>query len=210
MATTVLNLVLLSLREFGTKDFPVAREFPPITTLIPDLRDGDENTWNALVALFSPSLSGKASVLLRDSKLQNKLAVEDLVNETLTKAWKHHRLIRGQSTFQIAKWLLTIMVNSFRDHCRKGGLPEEAQPEWESPIDQAAGPSSDIEAFEQEVKLHAALAELDEEDRTVLLLKYWHGLTHEQIAAKIGTSKASVTRRVHKLLPELNDMMEKS
>lgn len=186
----------------------MAREFPPITTLIPDLKDGDETSWNSLVKLFTPSLSGKAFVLLRESKLRNKLAPEDLVNETLIKAWKHHRLIRGQSTFQIAKWLLTIMVNSFRDHCRKGGLPEEKAPEWESPVDRAASPASDAEEFEQEVRLHAVIAELDDGDREVLLLKYWHGLTHEQIAERIGTSKASVTRRVQKLLPQLNLAMQ--
>jgi RNA polymerase sigma-70 factor (ECF subfamily) len=186
----------------------VAREFPAITTLIPDLKDGDEASWNSLVELFTPGLSGKAFVLLRESKLRHKLAPEDLVNETLIKAWKHHRLIRGQSTFQIAKWLLTIMVNSFRDHCRKGGLPEETQPEWDSPVDRAALPSSNVESFEQEVRLHAVIAELEEGDREILLLKYWHGLTHEQIAEKIGTSKASVTRHVQKLLPKLNQAMQ--
>ena len=107
----------------------MAQDFPPITTLIPDLKEGDETSWTSLVELFTPGLEGKAHVLLRNSKLNGKLAPEDLLSETFTKAWKHHRLIRGQSTFQVAKWLLTIMTNSFRDHYRKGGLPEESQPD---------------------------------------------------------------------------------
>ena len=187
----------------------MAHEFPPITTLIPDLRDGDESSWNSLVELFSPSLHGKAFVLLRESKLQHRLAPEDLVSETLAKAWKHHRLIRGQSTFQIAKWLLTIMVNSFRDHCRKGGIPEETQPDWSLPVDLSPAPASGLEAVELEAKLHAVIAQLDPADREVLLLKYWHGLTHEQIAEKVGSSKATITRRVQGLLPELHEAMEK-
>lgn len=188
----------------------MAQDFPPITTLIPNLIEGDENSWNSLVDLFTPGLEGKAHVLLRDSKLKGKLAPEDLLAETFTKAWKHHRLIRGQSTYQVAKWLLTIMMNSFRDHYRKGGLPEETQPEWELPVDVGATPSSQIEAFEDEAKLHAIIAELDAGDREVLVLKYWHGLTHVQIAEKIGTSKASVTRRVQKLLPKLHQSMQES
>lgn len=188
----------------------MAQEFPPITTLIPNLKTGDENSWNSLVELFSPGLTGKAHVLLRDSKLKTKLTAEDLLNETFAKAWKHHRLIRGQSTFQVAKWLLTIMMNSFRDHYRKGGLPEESAAAWEMPEDVASSPTSDIEAFEEEVKLHAVIAELGPSDRQLIVLKYWHGMTHEDIGKQMGTSKASITRRVQKLLPELNAAMGKS
>lgn len=184
------------------------QEFPAITTLIPDLKSGDEASWNSLVRLFSPGLSGKAHVLLRNSKLSNKITPEDLVSETFTKAWKHHALIRGQSTYQVAKWLLTIMLNTFRDHYRKGGLPEEPQTEWELPIASTESPASAAEAFEDEVKLHAIITELDKVDREVLLLKYWHGLTHEEIADRINTSKASVTRRLQKLLPQLNTLMQ--
>ena len=185
----------------------MAQEFPPITTLIPDLKSGDETSWNSLVELFTPGLTGKAFVLLRDSKLKSKLTAEELLNETFAKAWKHHRLIRGQSTFQVAKWLLTIMMNSFRDHYRRGGLPEESSPSWEIPADVTISNSSQVEAFEEEVKLHAALAELPPEDREILVMKYWQGLTHEQIAERTGTSKASITRRVQKLLPQLSKAM---
>ena len=185
----------------------MAQEFPPITTLIPNLKSGDETSWNSLVQLFSPGLTGKAHVLLRDSKLKTKLSADDLLSETFAKAWKHHRMIRGQSTFQVAKWLLTIMMNSFRDHYRKGGLPEESVASWEMPVDVATSPASDAEAFEEEVKLHAVIAELDARDRQILVLKYWHGLTHEDIGEQMGTSKASITRRVQKLLPQLNAAM---
>ena len=187
----------------------MAQDFPPITTLIPDLKSGDERSWNRLVELFTPGLAGKAFILLRHSKLQSKTTPEDLLNETFAKAWKHHRLIRGQSTFQVAKWLLTIQLNCFRDHYRRGGLPEEAIPDFEIPADVAPEGAAGLEAFEDEVKLHAALAELPAEDREILVQKYWKGMTHEQIAQQMGTSKASITRRVQKLLPQLHQSMSK-
>jgi len=181
----------------------VAQEYPPITTLIPNLLQGDEASWNSLVELFSPAITGKAYVLLRNSPLRRHLEPEDLVGETFAKAWKHHALIHGKSTYQIAKWLLTILTNTFRDHCRKGGLPEEPQPDWQIPVATSPEPGSRLDAFETEVKLHAAMAELAAEDRSILVQKYWYDQTHEQIAQNIGTSKASVTRRIQKLLPEL-------
>lgn len=196
--------------RYSNRPTSVAQDFPPITALIPDLKSGDEESWNTLVALFTPGLTGKAFVLLRDSKLRSKLTAEDLLSETFAKAWKHHRLIRGQSTYQVAKWLLTIMVNSFRDHYRKGGLPEEPTPCWEIPVDMTANASSSAQAFEDEVRLHAVVAELPADDREILVLKYWRGLTHEQIAERLGTSKASITRRVQKLLPQLNQAMTRT
>ena len=184
------------------------QEYPPITTLIPNLKTGDEASWNSLVELFSPALSGKAHVLLRNSPLNRKLEPGDLVGETFAKAWKHHALIQGKSTYQLAKWLLTIMTNSFRDHCRKGGLPEESRPDWELPVSSGPTPASTAESFEDEVKLHAIMAELDPADRDLLVQKYWYGRTHEQMAADRGKSKAAVTRRLQKLLPQLQSKME--
>lgn len=187
----------------------MAYEYPPITVLIPDLRDGDKASWDALIHLFSPALIGKAATLLRGSKLQRQYAPEDLVNVTFAKAWDHHASMRGQSTFQVAKWLLTIMLNTYRDLCRRNRLPEESQKSWAVPSDiaHAAGDANEVEALEEEVKLHAKIAELDADDREVIVLKFWHQLTHQQIADRRGTSKASITRQVHRIIPQLNKAM---
>lgn len=185
----------------------MAHEYPPITVLIPDLKDGDKASWDALVDLFSPALTGKAIRLMQGSKLQRQCAPEDLVNTTFAKAWDHHASMRGQSTFQVAKWLLTIMLNNYRDLCRKSRLPEESQNSWALPEDIAGAGENAVEAAEEEVKLHAKIAELDADDREVIVLKFWHQLTHQQIADRRGTSKATITRQVHRIIPELNKAM---
>lgn len=185
----------------------MAEEYPHITALIPDLVNGDRSSWDSLVRLFSPALTGKAFVLLRGSKLNRQLSPEDLVNLTFTKAWNSHEKMRGESTYQVAKWLLTIMLNAFRDLCRKNRLPEESKASWVIPADIAEAPASDVEAMEEEVKLHAVIAELEEEDREVLVLRFWHGLTHQQIADQKGKSKAAIVRQLQRVIPRLNRAM---
>lgn len=189
-------------------DFTVmAEEYPHITALIPELVNGDKSSWDSLVNLFSPALTGKAYVLMRGSKLNRQLSPEDLVSTTFAKAWKSHAKMRGESTYQVAKWLLTIMLNSYRDLCRKNQLPEESKASWVIPADIAETPDDDVEALEEEVKLHAVIAELEEEDRDVLVLRFWHGMTHQQIADQKGRSKAAIVRQLQRVIPRLNKAM---
>jgi RNA polymerase sigma-70 factor (ECF subfamily) len=186
----------------------VSREFPAITTLIPDLKAGDEDSWTSLVELFTPGLSGKAYVLLRNSQLRGQLDPDDLVSETFAKSWKHHRHLRGESTYQVAKWLLTIMVNTFRDACRKCGLQEEPQAFSFDPISPSGTPVSDAESLEEEIKLHAKLAELHVDDREVIVLRYWQDLTHNEIGQRLGKSRLSVTRQLQKAMLQLQKIMK--
>ena len=185
----------------------MAQEYPHITTLIPDLVNGDQQSWDSLVKLFSPALTGKAVLLMRGSRLQRQLSPEDLVSITFAKAWKGHAGMRGQSTYQVAKWLLTIMLNTYRDSCRRNHLPEESKASWVVPEGVAATPSNEVEALEEEVKLHAKIAELAEEDREVIVLRFWHGLTHQQSADQKGKSKAAVVRQLQRIIPQLNRAM---
>lgn len=186
----------------------MANKFPAITELIPDLKAGDEDSWNSLVDLFTPGLTGKAFVLLRNSNLRGQLDPDDLVSETFAKSWKHRRHLRGESTYQVAKWLVTIMLNAFRDACRKHGIQEEPQPFHFEPIAQEDTPVSEAESLEDEIKLHAKIAELAADDREVIVLRFWHGLTHNEIAAKLGSSRISVTRQLQKATQRLQYMMK--
>ena len=186
----------------------MGREFPPITTLIPELKAGEEDSWNSLVELFAPSLTGKAVVLLRNSKLQGRLEPDDLVSETFAKSWKHHRHLRGESTYQVAKWLLTIMLNTFRDECRKDGLQEEPAAFLLESVAGADVPTSAAEAAEEEIKLHAMIAELSAEDKEVIVLRFWHGLTHDEIGKRVGKSRLAVLRQLQKAIPRLQKRMQ--
>ena len=63
--------------------------FPSVSDQISKIRDGDAESWNFICRMFETGLVGKTRLLLRSSSLKKKIVPEDVVQETLLKAWKH-------------------------------------------------------------------------------------------------------------------------
>lgn len=59
------------------------------------------------------------------------------------------------------------------------------------------------ERLVEHIALHEAIARLDKRQKTVILLRYFHGLTQERIAGLIGVSQVQVSRIEKKALREL-------
>jgi RNA polymerase sigma-70 factor (ECF subfamily) len=132
---------------------------------------------------------------------------EDLLQETLLKAYRGIRDFRGGSSF--ATWLTRIAINDARSHVRKkhpvfvGDAP--AQDDDDAPADPfdtvpstVADPADALETEERRAQVRAALARLDAEDREVLLLREVEGLSYEDIAGSLDTSVAAVRSRLHR------------
>jgi len=187
----------------------VDRAFPPITQLIPDLKSGDETSWNEVVCLFHAGLHGQALRLLKDSSISRRLAPDDLINIKFTKAWEKHSELRGATTFQVAKWLLTILHNTFVSECRPRNL-EESIASWVDPHDSVT-PSRIVadrdEQVIQQITLHANIAELDEMQRDVITLKHFEELTFREIADRLGSTIGKVANHHRQGLKILNERM---
>lgn len=63
------------------------------------------------------------------------------------------------------------------------------------------------ERLVEHIALHEALSQLDERKRTVICLRYFHGLTQERIAAILGVSQVQVSRIEKKALAELRSFI---
>ncbi len=63
------------------------------------------------------------------------------------------------------------------------------------------------ERLVEHIALHEAIARLEERQRTVILLRYFHGLTQERIAGLIGVSQVQVSRIEKKALHELRNYL---
>jgi RNA polymerase sigma-70 factor, ECF subfamily len=130
---------------------------------------------------------------------------EDLVQETLLHVLR-------QRTYQSARpfkpWLYTIATNLARDHfksaavrqCWRSGDEEEALLHL---YDSAAGPEERALAAEQGSEVRAALTQLREEYRVVLLLRFYQGFSLQEIAETLhiplGTVKSRLSVGVHRL-----------
>ncbi len=184
----------------------MAKYFPSIAILIPGLKQGDDAAWNSLCDKFRDGLISKARYLFNSVDLNEEHSPEDLVQETLLKAWKQRATFRGTTTSQLAKWMLTILRNTLRDWCRRDP-PKFNVATWFGFSDQGESPSAEFLSLEQEAELHACLAELEPRSQQVLNLRTFEGLKFSEIAEKLGLNINTVAGIYRRGILKLTEMM---
>ena len=125
---------------------------------------------------------------------------EELTAETFARALRARRRFdrRGESALP---WLFGIAANLLRMHRR---AEERRLRAYARAADRGLtpSPSSDsdhrLDAGALRPALAAALADLPDAQREVLLLHAWADLSHEEIAAALGISAGTVRSRLHR------------
>ena len=121
---------------------------------------------------------------------------EDITSETFVRAWNASGEIRASTA---KAYLFAIARNCYVDGLRRAqsrggghvGLDE-------SLADPAARPDAAAADRSELLRVMAALAELPEVDRTVLLLRTQEELSYEEIAQATGLSLAAVKVKIHR------------
>lgn len=127
---------------------------------------------------------------------------EDLTQEAFTSAWQ--ALDRFEERSSAAVWLHRIALNGFRAYVR-GKKPGS------SPIDEEAvaspAPASDViermDAEELQRQAQQAVARLPEIYREVIVLRYYQGLKHREVAELLGIPIGTVQFRCHTAFEKL-------
>ncbi|MDF2627699.1 MAG: polymerase ECF-type sigma factor [Symbiobacteriaceae bacterium] len=162
---------------------------------------GDEASFRTLVEPCLGPAYRVALLILLDRDL-----ARDAVQEALLRAYRGLGKLRAGSNF--GAWFNRLAVNEAR---RLAGrrqrqpvlleqLPEIATAPWESPEEH-------LLAREDRTRLWAALAELDELYRTVLVLRYYQGLTDTEIAEALAIPPGTVKSRLHAARQRLHDRL---
>ena len=133
----------------------------------------------------------------------------DVTQDALIQAYRGLGRFRGEAKF--STWLLTIVINCCRNRRRwwarrkrvmAASLDEPVDAEDDSPARQVADPSpspaADAMSAELKMQVTAALQRLDEQGRTVVVLRDIQGLSYEEIAqvlrCRVGTVKSRLSR----------------
>lgn len=160
---------------------------------------GERESFRALYAATAPKLNGVILRILGDRAL-----AEDCLQEVYVRVWRSaDRYDGGKGT--VMTWLIAIARNAALDRRRRErpALPLDETPEFESLQDPAPDPMAAAAQGQEARRLRACLQELDEEPRRCVLLAYWYGLTHEELAARVerplGTVKSWVRRSLLRL-----------
>ena len=160
--------------------------------LVGDLARGDERALRELLGRYERRLS---SFIYRHTAGRD---VEDLYQET----WL--RVVRGAARFDPAKrfstWLFHIAVNLCRDWHRRGRVSTQSLEN-----DLAAPPQ--LGRSEAALDAGRLLLQLPEPQREVVILRFYHDLTEEEVAAVLDCPKGTVKSRLHNALARLSALV---
>jgi RNA polymerase sigma-70 factor (ECF subfamily) len=128
---------------------------------------------------------------------------EDLVQDVFFRILKYRQSYRPGTGFRA--WMYQIARNARVDLLRR----QHPETSWEPEMSPAFVPEDHAQQDQQAFLLRAALLELPEEKREVLVLSRFQDLKYEQIAEIMGCEVSTVKVKVHRALHELREIFHK-
>jgi RNA polymerase sigma-70 factor (ECF subfamily) len=178
---------------------PAAAEQCNDGELLQRIAGGDREAFDVLYRRFVRPVFALA---LR--RLGDRGRAEDATQDAFASVWRSassYRAERGPG----APWLYAVARNAIVDRARARSespmeLPEEASSE--------PGPPEEAEQSWLAWRVHRALQELPEQERPLLELAYWSGLSQSEIADFLNIPLGTVKTRTRSALGRLADALE--
>ncbi len=120
---------------------------------------------------------------------------EDVVQETLLRAWQHPE-VTGDEERSARAWLFTVARNMIIDETRSPRFRRESTPLESVREPESPGPD-EVNAALDRLLLGDALAQLSQEHRAVIRRSYYLGWTTAQIAEDLQIAEGTVKSRLH-------------
>ena len=127
------------------------------------------------------------------SYLKDAALSEDAMQETFFKAWRHMDSFERKGIENEKAWLLHIAVNVARDYHRSAWFRHEER--RRDPEEIMRGRAAETR---EENGLYEEIMRLPRKLGQPLILYYYQGMTLEETAAILRTTKSSVHRRLQK------------
>ena len=143
---------------------------------------GDRDAFEMIIRTSSRSLFAIAYGIL-----QNREEAEDVVQDTLVKAWKSRWRVRDPEKFPA--WLSTIARHRARDLARRR-RPEPLADDFEST--ETVQKQTENENVDLDSEVHAALAQLPELHRMAVTLRYFEELDYATIERTLGLTNGAL------------------
>lgn len=138
-------------------------------------------------------------------QLSSEETAQDVAQETFFKAWKAISTFSNYDGSSIQAYLFRIARNTIIDFSRKkpelsldNALEVETNDNFEDELDK----KEDIELVQQ------ALLKLEEEDRHLVVLRYFEEMPHERIAQITRVNTSSIRVKLHRILKKLKGIID--
>jgi RNA polymerase sigma-70 factor, ECF subfamily len=172
-------------------------------------RTGDSAAWDEL---FDLHYAAAARFIFQLSSNFSREDAEEICQETFLSVIRHIDSFQGNC--QLQTWIFRIARNKARDFCQKqnaakrggGATPLPLQPassDGEPAIDPPSGlpgPDEILIKSETAALVETVLEQLGEPCREVIELRYFGGLSYEEIAKNLNMNPKTVSSRLSKCL----------
>jgi RNA polymerase sigma-70 factor (ECF subfamily) len=178
---------------------------PSDEELVERFQNGERSAFDVLVRRWDRKIQGAIYRLMGPGE-----DVRDLSQEALLKAYRGLGTFKKEARF--SSWLYQIALNVCRDRMRRvrgrSTLSFEELPEsGEIPGDTGPSALELIESRDLSRRVAAAVAALPEEQREVVVLKEYQGLTFLEIAEALDLPLSTVKTRLYRGLGQLRQQL---
>jgi RNA polymerase sigma-70 factor (ECF subfamily) len=186
-------------RESRVEDAPAEERGPSDGDLIRRVARRDAHAFEALYHRFARPVFGLA---LR--RLGDRMRAEDAVQETFAAVWRSARTYKPDRGAG-APWLYAVARNAIVDRARgrselPGEIPDTAADE--------PGPAERAEEAYVSWRVHRALEDLSRNERDVIELAYYGGLSQSEVADFLSLPLGTVKTRTRSGLGRLADLLD--
>ncbi len=155
---------------------------------------GDQNVFAVLVERYKDAVQNLAYRMLG-----NATEAEDVTQEAFVRAFT--QLATYKPAHKFSTWLLSIASHLSIDQLRRRrflALPLEDVPFLEWIVDAGVSPEQSALRGEQHDEVQTYLQRLPGKYRAVIVLRYWHDFSYDEIANALNLTPALVKARLHR------------
>jgi RNA polymerase sigma-70 factor (ECF subfamily) len=140
---------------------------------------------------------------------------EEITQDVFVRVWEGAASYRPEVA-KVSSWIISITRHRAIDELRRRGarpeknstpLPEENSIEFSADSLQIDGPEGIVESELQSDAIRRAVETLPPDQRRVLGLAYFRGLSHSQIAEQLGEPLGTIKSRIRIAMQKLRDVL---
>ena len=166
--------------------------------LVQRAQKGDKEAYGEIYKLYQKKIYRFSYYMI-----QNKELAEDITQNTFIKAWRALPFFSLNKNGTIQAYLFKIARNLTIDYQRKR---KEVSLEVIEDIMPSDENLEEIVARQEEQEIVArSLKTLDEEERQIVVLRYFEDMSYEEISKVVGKNEGAIRVRLHRTLKKLKE-----
>ena len=173
--------------------------------LIVKVAQGDHAAFGRLYDRFSTPLYSLALKMLA-----NEAEAQDLLQEVFLSVWNKAGAFhadRGSAFAWIVSQMRNRAIDRIRSRRRRGELLEAHAPDLEPSGSATTSSADNCEVSERAREVRSAMGQLTDDQRQVLRLAYFEGLTQVEIAEELEEPLGTIKARAHRGLARLRSIL---